>query len=160
MTLRQSFNASSFSALEAAEMPYGCPPCDLPAGCRSPSRSFPSRSQSGDDYAEFLARKSIVAPPSGLSKIPRLPPALKDWQLAIVEWALRRGRSALFEGTGLGKTLQQLAWARAVADEEQGRVILFTPLAVAQQTVREAEKFGIGGVGYTANGPRYRAIKP
>jgi hypothetical protein len=103
-----------------------------------------------DPYAEFLALKSLTAPATGLQTIPKLPAALKPFQHAIVSWALRRGRAALFESTGLGKTLQYLAWGRAVADHEQGPVLILNPLAVAQQTVGEAEKFGINGVSYTA----------
>lgn len=102
-------------------------------------------------YIEFIERKSVVVPSVGMAKPARLPRALKPFQRAIVKWALRRGRAAMFEGTGLGKSLQQLAWARAVADHEAGRVLVLTPLAVADQTVGEAEKFGIKGVSYAAD---------
>ena len=104
-----------------------------------------------DAYTAFLAHKSFLPPPSGMDHIPALPASLKPFQHAIVSWALRRGKAALFELTGLGKTIQQLAWARAVADHEDGHVLILTPLAVAQQTVAEAEKFGIKGAAYTAH---------
>jgi hypothetical protein len=100
------------------------------------------------DYATFLSSKAPAAPPSGLTIVPSLPAALKPFQHAITAWALRRGRAAMFEGTGLGKTLQQLAWAQAVAAEEDARVLVLTPLAVAEQTVAEAAKFGIPSVAY------------
>lgn len=100
------------------------------------------------DYNEFLTRKTAALPPVGLVDIPALHPALKPFQRDIVSWALRRGRAALFEGTGLGKTLQQLAWASAIADETDDRVILFAPLGVAYQTVEEAAKWNIDGVAY------------
>jgi hypothetical protein len=32
----------------------------------------------------------------------------------VIRWALRLGKSAAFLGTGLGKTLIELEWARAV----------------------------------------------
>lgn len=99
-------------------------------------------------YAEFLAGKTPVDVPSGMATVPRLPAALKPFQSAISSWALRRGRAAIFAGTGLGKTVMQLAWARAVADHEQSPVLILTPLAVAEQTVAEALKFGIDGVAY------------
>ena len=105
-----------------------------------------------DDYATFLEEKSRKVSSQGLTRAPALPKALKPFQKAIVAWALRRGKAALFEMTGLGKTLQQLSWARAVADHERGKVLILTPLAVAQQTVSEAAKFGIKGVTYTAYG--------
>lgn len=110
---------------------------------------IPRLAAEGDPaYKVFLAGKSPRDPPTGIAMSPRLPGGLKPFQRAATTWALRRGRAALFEGTGLGKTAQQLAWARAVADHEDGRVLIMTPLAVAEQTVAEAEKFGIDDVRY------------
>lgn len=97
-------------------------------------------------YREFLTKKVTINPPSGLSHVPALPRALKPFQRDIVSWALRRGRAAIFAGSGLGKTLQQLCWAHEVHRHSQGPVLIFTPLAVAQQTVAEAAKFCIPGV--------------
>lgn len=96
-----------------------------------------------DAYAEFLARKAIVDPPSGMDLIPELPVCLLPLQAALVPWALRRGRAALFAGTGLGKSLMELAWGQAVWEATGEDVIHFAPLAVTAQLVREAEKFGI-----------------
>lgn len=101
-----------------------------------------------DAYIDFLARKGAAAPATGLTAIPDLPNALFPFQRDIVAWALRRGRAALFAGTGLGKTLMQLSWAATVADHTRKPVLILTPLAVAQQTVTEAERFGIAGVAY------------
>ncbi len=100
------------------------------------------------EYEEFLAAKAPADPPSGMVDPPPLPSCLKPFQAAISRWALRRGRAAIFAGTGLGKTVIQLAWARAVADFENAHVLILTPLAVAEQTVAEAKKFGIPGVAY------------
>ncbi len=94
------------------------------------------------DYAEFLAMKAVTAPVTGLKKVPTLSRHLFPFQRDIVKWALRRGRAAIFADCGLGKTLMQLEWAKHVP----GRVLILTPLAVAQQTVREGEKFGIPAV--------------
>lgn len=105
-----------------------------------------------DDYQEFLARKMVIAPPAGFDPNQSAMPAqMKPFQRDIVTWALRRGRAAVFAGTGLGKTLQQLTWARQVADYTSGRVLVLAPLAVAFQTVEEARKFGIDGVAYAAS---------
>lgn len=105
-----------------------------------------------DPYAEFLASKTAGATPRGIEiSDAQLNPALKPFQRDIVRWALRRGRSALFEGTGLGKTLQQLVWADIVADHESTPVLILAPLAVAEQTIREAAKFGIHGAHYAAD---------
>lgn len=100
--------------------------------------SLPRRS-----YAEFLASKAIDDPMTGLTDIPDLPAALFPFQRDIVAWALRRGRAALLAGTGLGKSLMELAWGQAICDATGGMVLLFAPLAVAAQMLREAEKFGI-----------------
>lgn len=94
-------------------------------------------------YAAFLARKAILDPPTGLTEIPDLPPVLFPFQRDIVTWALKRGRAALFAGTGLGKSFMELAWGQAVNASTQGDILHFAPLAVAAQMVREAEKFGI-----------------
>lgn len=95
------------------------------------------------EYQAFLGRKQITDPATGLSAVPALNPALFDFQRDIVRWALRRGRAALFEDCGLGKTPQQLEWARVVAEHTAGNVLILAPLAVAAQTVREGQKFGI-----------------
>jgi DNA modification methylase/superfamily II DNA or RNA helicase len=68
---------------------------------------------------------------------------LFDFQHAIVSWAVRRGRAAIFADTGLGKTAMQTAWADEVRRHTQGRVLIVAPLCVAHQTVKEAAKFGI-----------------
>lgn len=94
-------------------------------------------------YAEFLASKAIDDPMTGLTDIPDLPAELFPFQRDIVAWALRRGRAALLAGTGLGKSLMELAWGQAVAEATGGMVLLFAPLAVAAQMLREAAKFGI-----------------
>lgn len=95
------------------------------------------------EYADFLAQKAIIDPPTGMTDVPDLPDALFPHQRDIVAWALRRGRSALFAGTGLGKSLMELAWSQAVAQYTGKPVLLLAPLAVASQMVREADKFGI-----------------
>jgi hypothetical protein len=94
-------------------------------------------------YHEFLARKAIEDPPTGLTSIPDLPDALFPFQRDITQWALRRGRAALFAGTGLGKSFMELAWADAVYRETGRDILHLAPLAVSAQMVREAEKFGI-----------------
>lgn len=95
------------------------------------------------DYAEFLEKKAIIDLPTGMTELPELPDALFPFQRDIVQWALRRGRAALFAGTGLGKSLMELSWAQAVAAHTGNPVLVLAPLAVAAQLVREADKFGI-----------------
>ena len=100
-------------------------------------------------YLTFLDQKVRMAPAVGFDPVDSLmPAAIKPFQRDIVTWACRRGRAAVFAGTGLGKTIQELTWAQQVTEHTGGRVLLFTPLAVAEQTVAEAAKFGIDGVAY------------
>ena len=97
-----------------------------------------------ESYATFLKQKELIDSPSGFNvELQDMNPMLFDWQKVIVKWALRRGRAALFEDCGLGKTPQQLEWARMVSDREDAPVIIFAPLAVSEQTRQEGEKFGI-----------------
>lgn len=94
-------------------------------------------------YASFLARKALADVPTGIADPGPVPDVLFAYQADIVRWALRRGRAALFAGTGLGKTLMELAWAEAVARHTGRPVLIFTPLAVAPQFVEEAARFGL-----------------
>jgi len=96
------------------------------------------------EYNEFLAGKRLTIKPSGFDvAIDDINPMLFDFQRDIVRWALRKGKAALFEDCGLGKTPQQLEWARLVHEHTGKPVIIFAPLAVANQTQQEGEKFGI-----------------
>ncbi|TCG09329.1 helicase [Paraburkholderia steynii] len=94
-------------------------------------------------YNAFIESKRMSDPASGLTEIPALNQTLKPHQHDIVTWALRRGRAAVFAGTGLGKSFMQLEWARCVAEATDMPVLILAPLAVAAQTKREGEKFGI-----------------
>ena len=95
-------------------------------------------------YNQFLINKQIVDPPAGLKEVPDLHPSLFHFQRDIVSWALRRGRAAVFAGTGLGKTIMELSWGDAIIQATGGRVLLLAPLAVAQQIHAEGhEKFNV-----------------
>lgn len=94
-------------------------------------------------YAEFLQSKQCKVVSSGFEK-PRenMNQYMFGWQKDIVYWAMKKGRAALFEDCGLGKTLQQLEWAQSVCDYTERPVLIVAPLAVAEQTKHEGEKFG------------------
>jgi hypothetical protein len=94
-------------------------------------------------YETFLERKRIIDRPSGFSLVPDLHAKLFPFQRDATEWALRRGRAALFEDCGLGKSFQQLEWARCVTEETGKPVLILAPLAVATQTRAEAALWGI-----------------
>ncbi len=94
-------------------------------------------------YEQFLARKRIIDPATGIEAPPPLPAFLKPHQRDIITWALRRGRAAIFAGTGLGKTLMELVWAAEVSRFTGKPVLVFAPLAVSHQHEREAGVFGL-----------------
>jgi len=95
-------------------------------------------------YSDFIEQKKIAPIISGFDiDAESLNSNLFDFQRAIVKWALKRGRAAIFADTGLGKTLMQSTWADEIVKHTGGDVLIFAPLCVAQQTVREGEKFGI-----------------
>lgn len=97
------------------------------------------RSDPGD-YDRFLRGKQLIVHAAGRDIDPAaLHPAMFDHQRYPTAWAIKKGRAALFKGTGLGKTLDQLVWAQQVAD----RALILAPLAVARQTVVEGERWGI-----------------
>lgn len=90
------------------------------------------------DYAAFLARKAIRFAGHALANGKPLPDFLFPFQRHVVEWALEKGRCAIFADCGLGKTVMQLEWASHV----KGPVLLIAPLAVTRQTCDEAGRFG------------------
>lgn len=93
------------------------------------------------EYQEWLRKREHKDPSESIVGA-ALNDSLFDHQRDLVIWALSKGKAALFADTGLGKTLMQMEWARVVS-EQKGRVLVLAPLAVAQQTVREADRFGI-----------------
>lgn len=96
------------------------------------------------DYVTFLASKRADVALSGFTVAPdAINPKLFLFQRDIVRWALRLGKAAIFAECGMGKTAMQLEWAHHVALHTGGKVLILAPLAVAEQTVREGQKFDI-----------------
>ncbi len=93
-------------------------------------------------YEQLLDSKKRRVLDSGFESDLSIYP-LFDFQKFCVSRALKKGRYALFEDCGLGKTIQQLVWARCVSDHTKGHVIILAPLAVVAQTEQEANKFNI-----------------
>ncbi len=91
------------------------------------------------NYQDFLNRKRRVVCDHGVIGGRPLPAQLYGWQAALVRWALKKGRAAIFADCGLGKTFMQTAWADAL----QVPTLMLAPLCVAEQTVAEAAKLGI-----------------
>lgn len=95
------------------------------------------------NYNDFLKSKASAVPCCGFSiKKEEMRPCLFEWQKDIVCWALKKGKAALFEDCGLGKTIQQLEWCRLVSSKTGKPCLILAPLAVSRQTKNEGNKFG------------------
>lgn len=70
-----------------------------------------------NDYYKFLETKKVKSTSSGFDiDADKLNPLLFDFQRDIVQWALYKGRCAIFADCGLGKTIMQLEWAQKVME--------------------------------------------
>ena len=94
------------------------------------------------EYDRFLETKRQAGVMHGFPDS-YLPDFLFDFQKALLEWSLKKGRSGIFADCGLGKTPMQLVWAENITRETNKPVLVVTPLAVSHQTISEGEKFGI-----------------
>lgn len=93
------------------------------------------------NYLEFLQTKIDIAEESGFEIDPaEVNPALKPHQRDAVVWAIKGGRRALFESFGLGKTAQQLEWARLIHAHTGARALIILPLGVKQEFQMDAER--------------------
>lgn len=94
-------------------------------------------------YEDVIEKKRTYIKPSGFDVDRKtMNPLLKVWQGDLVKLALNRGKCALFEDCGLGKTLQFLEWSKKVIEFTGGNILICAPLGVTAQTVREGVKFG------------------
>jgi hypothetical protein len=94
------------------------------------------------DYQEFIQKKQ-----SRIRNVGFQPwdahEMLFPFQADIVKWSIRKGKAAIWAGTGLGKTFMQLSWAQQVARHSGKPVLILAPLAVSAQTIEEAKKIDI-----------------
>lgn len=87
-------------------------------------------------YLDFLESKLATAPAEGSTVTENdVHDFLYPWQKEIVTWAAKVGRAAIWADTGLGKTVMMLEWARLSGET----ALIVAPLAVCQQTAREAK---------------------
>ncbi len=92
------------------------------------------------DYLEFLQTKQFKIDYIGFDITHNdINSKLFDFQKDIVKWAVKKGRCAVFLDTGLGKTFIQLEWAKII----NKKTLIFAPLSVARQTIREGNKINI-----------------
>jgi hypothetical protein len=103
------------------------------------------------NYEEFLVSKRHTSQNYGID-CQFIPDKMFDFQKYITEYAVKKGRCAVFLDTGLGKTIIELATAVNYVMHTNKPVLILTPLAVAYQFIKEAEKFGIGDIAYSKDG--------
>lgn len=103
------------------------------------------------EYLKFLESKKVKAIESGFDVSQLwLDNSLFPFQRFCATTALKRGRCALFEDCGLGKTRQQLSWADCVVAYTNRPVLILAPLGVVDQTIQEGVKMGIEVIEYRA----------
>lgn len=110
-----------------------------------------------NEYQRFLEAKKHSIGNSGFDPT-YFPEIAFDFQKYIIEKAVQKGRMAVFADTGLGKTLIQLSIAKNIVEHTNKKVLILTPLAVAFQFIKEAEKLGIEGVEYSKDGTHSKKI--
>jgi hypothetical protein len=94
------------------------------------------------EYDEFLYEKTHISGDHGFTPT-FIPDKAFDFQKALIEWSVQKGRGAVFADCGLGKSLIELAYAQNVVEHTSQNVLLLTPIAVGAQMESESVKFGI-----------------
>ncbi len=118
-----------------------------------------------DDYRAFLEAKMPLAQACGFDcSLDDVRATLKDGrplkehQRHIIAWAVRRGRAALFEAFGLGKSIQQLLIVDLILDKIEASLntrerdyfagkpnmgLIVAPLGVRREFIRDAQLLGL-----------------
>jgi len=95
------------------------------------------------NYKDFLDSKQKTFIESGFEiDESQLNSNLFDFQRYSAKIALRKGRFALFQDCGLGKTIQQLEFAHQCSIKYNKPSLILAPLAVVEQTIEQGERFG------------------
>jgi len=109
------------------------------------------------NYQELLENKKHSVQNFGI-KPNFIPCQLFDFQKYVTEHLIQKGRGAGFLDTGTGKTIIELTTATNYVRHTNKPVLIITPLAVADQHLREADKFGIDDVCHTKDGKYNKKI--
>ena len=103
------------------------------------------------NYEDFIRSKTHSTGSYGFEP-EWMPEGAFDFQQAIIEKAVRKGRIGMFADTGLGKTLMQVAIAENIIRHTNKRVLILTPLAVAFQFIDEATRIGVDDIAHSKDG--------
>jgi hypothetical protein len=93
-------------------------------------------------YREFLESKRHTSGEFGFYAN-WIPDSAFDFQREIISRSVKKGRVGVFLDTGLGKTMIQLSIAQNIVETTNKRVLILTPLAVAFQFLKEADRIGV-----------------
>ena len=96
--------------------------------------------QKMEKYIEFLKSKMAISQQTGF-EVEQINEVLFPFQKHCVSVALRKGRFALFQNCGLGKTLQQIEWCYHISEKTNAPVLILAPLAVSGQTILQDNEF-------------------
>lgn len=97
------------------------------------------------DYRAFLEAKIKLASFDGFDvSDAEINPLLKPHQRAIVRWAIKGGRRAIFAAFGLGKSFMQLETIRLILKHCGGAGLLVLPLGVRVDMMRDAATLATG----------------
>ena len=108
-------------------------------------------------YLELINTKRHSVIESGIKPV-FSSDALFDYQKFVVDKTVRMGRHAVFLDTGLGKTIVQLSVAQNYIQTFNKPALIVTPLAVAFQFIKEAEKYGFNSIEYSRTGSHTKEI--
>jgi len=96
------------------------------------------------DYAQFVAEKVNFERFYGHDVTDDdCHPILKAHQRAIVRWAVKGGRRAIFAAFGMGKSVMQLETLRLTLAKSGGRALIVCPLGVRIEFAHDAAMLGI-----------------
>lgn len=104
-----------------------------------------------EKYRSLIEQKKHIGEKQGIKPI-WIPDTMFDYQAFVTREVIQRGRAAGYLDTGAGKTFIQLVEAHNYVLHTNKPVLIITPLAVAFQFLKEAEKFGIPDVFYSKDG--------
>ena len=104
-----------------------------------------------EKYRSLIEQKKNTGEKQGIKPI-WIPDTMFDYQAFVTREVIQRGRAAGYLDTGAGKTFIQLVEAHNYVLHTNKPVLIITPLAVAFQFLKEAEKFGIPDVFYSKDG--------
>ncbi len=92
-----------------------------------------------EDYDEFVKAKARFDKHYGFAvDADEVNPKLLDHQRAIVQWAVKGGRRAIFAKFGLGKSVMQLETLRLTLEKSGGeRALIVAPLGVRGEFIRD-----------------------